>query len=140
MTRIAPRRPFARRRVLPAVLALIGAAALAIAASAGAEASSRSAGGFSCSYVATEALGGFLIEGRVASGAPVRGTYEVVVLRRAMGGRALVTTSGEFFATAGVPASTGTIHFGGAAAQHEIRMIVRINGRRFPCAPAGSDL
>jgi hypothetical protein len=129
-----------RRRLATALMSLLGGAALAVAASAGAEASGRTAGGFSCGYVATDAPGGFLIEGRIASGRPASGSYEIFVLRRGMGGRALVTTSGDFAAAAGAPATTGTILFGGSAAQHEIRMHVRVNGRRIACAPLDGSL
>lgn len=129
-----------RRRRAAALLSLLGAAALAVAAAASAEAGGRAAGSFSCGYVTTQSPGGFLIEGRMAAGQPVAGRYEIFVLRRGAGGRALVSTSGDFAAGLGAPASTGTILFGGSAAQHDIRMSVRVNGRRLACPPIGGDL
>lgn len=135
MTRTA--RP---RRARAAALALAAAAALAVLASTDARATPVGMGGFACGYTLTNRAGGVEFEGQIASDRPISGTYEVRVFQRAARGLALVNTSGSFTAALGSPATTGTILFGAGHGWYDVQMVLRINGKRWPCAQIGSDL
>ncbi|MCL4187921.1 MAG: hypothetical protein KJZ85_09950 [Rhodobacteraceae bacterium] len=142
MTRTLSRRAPSRSG-RAAGLALLAAAALAVIASTDARAwpsGVPAAGGFHCGYSLRHDLGGMLMEGRIASDRPIAGSYEIRVMRRAARGMTLVTTSGSFTAALGSPASTGTIHFGDSYALQDIRMVLRINGKRWPCVELGGSL
>ncbi|MCC6305058.1 MAG: hypothetical protein IT545_07665 [Rhodobacteraceae bacterium] len=136
MSRILAR----RRRAPAAVAALLAGATLAAVASTDAHAfmpGLSAASGFQCGYTLRYDLGGMLMEGHIASDRPLAGTYEIRVIRYGARSGAIVTTSGSFASSLGSPASTGTILFGDAYAIQDIQMVLRFNGKRWPCVEMG---
>lgn len=86
-----------------------------------------------CEIALAPVLGGTRIEGRVSSTTPVTGTYAIAITSRSSGGTSIIRQSGDFEASAGVPATLSETRLMGSPSSHRVDLEIRVNGRNLSC-------